>query len=61
MRFDDFVEALYTAGWLSTGDAQHTRIKELWKTLYPVVAELEDEVQELEADLHEYVANQPPL
>ena len=43
MKFDDFVNALYDAGWKSPCDAQHLRIKELWRKLWPVIADLEAE------------------
>jgi hypothetical protein len=43
MRFKDFVAALQEAGWKPTNDAQHTEIEKLWRKLWPVIAELEDE------------------
>ena len=46
MRFNDFVDALLAAGWKSPNDAQHTKIKELWRKMFPVVAKLEDELAE---------------
>ena len=48
MKFDDFLQALECAGWEGIYDAQHGRIKLLWAKMYPVIAELEQEVFELE-------------
>lgn len=50
MKFEDFVNALMKHGWNSSNDAQHTEIYKFWKTLYPVVAELEDELEELKKE-----------
>lgn len=47
MKFDDFVKALQEVGWQDVADAQHTRIRELHKKLFPVIALLEKEVFEL--------------
>lgn len=33
MTFDEFVEALLKAGWVSRNDAQHANIRELWGEL----------------------------
>lgn len=33
MTFEEFVEALRKAGWVSRGDAQHKNIRELWDEL----------------------------
>lgn len=49
MRFDDFVTALYAAGWRPVLDAQHTEIKTLWTKMFPVIAQLEDELNEKES------------
>ena len=48
MKFEDFVDALIESGWLPAGDAQHDRIKELHRKLWPVIAELEQEVFDLD-------------
>ncbi len=48
MKFDDFLEALDRAGWEGIHDAQHRHIKLLWAKMYPVIAELEQEVFELD-------------
>ena len=47
MRIDDFIEALYKAGWDSPSDAQHTNIRELHKKLWPELAKVDEELQEL--------------
>ena len=51
MRYDLFVEALIKAGWRPVLDAQHTEIRKLWEELFPVIAELEDYIADLEGDL----------
>jgi hypothetical protein len=61
MRFKTFVGELEAAGWRNTLDAQYTNIKCMWRTMYPVVAELEDENEELYLDIQEYVDEQPPI
>lgn len=48
MKLDDFIKALYESGWRNTADAQHEGIKELHRKLWPVIAELEREVFELD-------------
>ena len=53
MKFSDFVDALYSAGWRAPCDAQHTEIKKLWRNLFPSVAEIEDELEEARAALKE--------
>jgi hypothetical protein len=46
MRFTDFVDAVYASGWRDTCDAQHSGLRELWVKLFPVVAELEQELRD---------------
>ena len=53
MKLTDFIQELDEAGWQGTADAQHTKIIDLHRKLFPVIAELEDEV----ADLAEEVLN----
>ena len=48
MKFEDFLKALEDAGWDPRADAQHTRIFAMWRKLFPVIAELEEEVSDLE-------------
>lgn len=48
MRLTDFIDALHAAGWRSPLDAQHTEIEKLWRKLFPVIAELEDQIHEYE-------------
>ena len=45
MRFEDFVDALWQAGWRPMADAQHTEVRKLWEELFPVIAELENELE----------------
>jgi len=33
MTFDEFIEALYQAGWIALMDAQHNNIVKLWEEL----------------------------
>jgi len=51
MRFNYFVEALIESGWRPTLDAQHTEIKTLWKKMFPVLAQVEEELFEAECKL----------
>ncbi len=46
MKLEDFIESLYRAGWDSINDAQYEGVVELHKRLFPVVAELEEEVRD---------------
>jgi len=48
MKFDDFIKELQDAGWKNTGDAQYDQINKMWRKLFPVIAELEDKVFELD-------------
>lgn len=52
MRLDDFKRAVYDAGWRDSSDAQHKGITALHRKLFPVIAELEDD---LEAARYEYI------
>jgi len=40
MKFDDFLDTLYEAGWRNTSDAQYTNIRVAWEKMFPVHAEL---------------------
>jgi hypothetical protein len=51
MKKQDFIDRLYAAGWDSFADGQHSRIEEFWKDLFPVVAELEGELEEAEMEI----------
>lgn len=42
MRFNEFIDALYAAGWRCPLDAQHTEIRKLYEKLFPTVAVLEN-------------------
>ena len=46
MRRQEFIDALYEAGWRAPLDAQHTEIKKLFARLFPTVAALEDEIDD---------------
>lgn len=48
MKLDDFIKALNDAGWRNFADAQHDGIKELHRKLWPVIADLEYELFELD-------------
>ena len=48
MRFENFIKELDSAGWVGMHDSQHEHIKILWAKMYPVIAELEQEVFELD-------------
>lgn len=40
MKFDDFLDTLYEAGWHNTSDAQYTNIRAAWEKMFPIHAEL---------------------
>lgn len=46
MRLKDFIEAMHDAGWRDSCDAQHYGIKALHKQLFPVIAEMEEEIED---------------
>jgi hypothetical protein len=56
MELDEFIESLDSAGWHGVLDAQHSKIEDLWRKLFPCVAKLSDYVDSLEEDIKEYVA-----
>jgi len=51
MKKQDFIDRLYKSGWDSLADGQHTRIEAFWKELFPVVAELEGELEDAEMEI----------
>jgi len=40
MKFDDFLDALYEAGWCNPNDVRCTNIRAAWEKMFPVHAEL---------------------
>lgn len=46
MRRQDFIDALYKAGWKSDNDARWDGAKKLHAQIFPTVAELEDELED---------------
>lgn len=46
MRLQEFIDSLCDAGWSATSDAQWTRITALHKKLFPVIAQLESELED---------------
>lgn len=50
MRLKDFIEAMYEAGWRDNCDAQHLGIKALHKQLFPVIAEMEEEIEDAQME-----------
>ena len=53
MKFNNFIEKLLDAGWINHYDADFVGIITMWEELFPVVAELEREIQALHNDLNE--------
>lgn len=51
MKQQDFIDALYSAGWEGIHDAQHTKIKALHKQIFPIIAELEEIIIALDSEL----------
>ena len=45
MKLQDFIDELVKAGWEATGDAQHKNIKYLHQQLFPVIAQLEEDLE----------------
>ena len=60
MRFDDFINEVYLAGWRPIGDAQHAPIRKVWVKLFPVIAALEDELSDGVEPLHELLKRKEP-
>lgn len=50
MEYEAFIDALLWAGWHGVNDAQHTKIKELWAKMFPVIAKLTEEYEDLEKE-----------
>lgn len=53
MRLDDFINDLYLAGWKPDNDAQWHGVAAFHKKLFPVIAELEETIKDLENELFE--------
>jgi len=53
MKRQEFIDALYDAGWESTRDAQWNGAKELHRKLFPSTAALEDEQRGLVEEAHQ--------
>tara|TARA_R110001599_G_scaffold173340_2_gene365147 strand:- start:4798 stop:4968 length:171 start_codon:yes stop_codon:yes gene_type:complete len=51
MKLDDFINELQKAGWQAVSDAQHENIKYLHRQLFPVIADLEDDLESAEEAL----------
>lgn len=47
MKSQEFIDAVYNAGWRPSLDAQHSEIYALWRKLFPTAASLEDEITEI--------------
>jgi predicted transcriptional regulator YdeE len=58
MRLDNFVDSVRDAGWKNLGDAQHSEIEKLWRKMFPTVAELSDEITDLQAELAAHKSRQ---
>jgi hypothetical protein len=48
MKYEDFLKALDHAGWEGTSDAQYNKIRLLHQDIWPVIAELERDIFELD-------------
>lgn len=51
MLLDEFIESLYKAGWGSSADAGHEKIKALHKKLWPEIAMLESQLADGEEEI----------
>lgn len=55
MRLKDFISAMYDAGWRDSCDAHHSGIKALHKQLFPVIAEMEEEMEDARLEAKEFM------
>ena len=46
MRYNKFIDSLYSAGWSAPCDAQHAGAKALWERLFPALAECEEDLEQ---------------
>ena len=53
MKLNTFVDALHEAGWEAPHDAQHTEIRKLHAKLFPIIAELEEDLGSASARIRE--------
>ncbi len=47
MRRQQFIDAVYDAGWRPSLDAQHSEITKVWAKCFPTAASLEDEYNDM--------------
>lgn len=52
MKKQEFIDALYEAGWSSPCDAQHENIGKLWRKMHPELAKMEDEMADAIEQAH---------
>ena len=53
MRLQDFIDSLFAAGWTSASDAQWTKIAKLHAEIFPVIAQLEVELEDANNEILE--------
>jgi len=53
MRKQEFIDALYKAGWDAPHDAQWNNIGKLWADIFPTVAKIEAEIPDLIETAHQ--------
>lgn len=53
MKLNTFVDALHEAGWHAICDAQHSEIRKLHAKLFPIIAELEEDLGSASARIRE--------
>jgi hypothetical protein len=46
MKRQEFIDALYEAGWEASHDAQWSGAGKLWRKIYPSVAAIQDEMSD---------------
>lgn len=51
MRSEEFIDAIEGCGWVPQSDAQYIRIHKLWTQLFPTIASLEKDYNDLMDDL----------
>lgn len=53
MRKQEFINALYDAGWDAPNDAQWDGVTALWEKIFPTAAKIEAEIPELIESAHQ--------
>ena len=52
MKKQEFIDALYAAGWDSPHDAQGTKVNDLWRNIFPTAAAIQDDMEDAIESAH---------